>query len=111
MLKLLVVIVVGALLGVLGARYLFVGSWVSLILWGLVGLALGLWCRSRREALINGAVYGFVISFVFMLAGYAGEASIISRIPFFAILGLVGAVCGLVLGFLGFWMKRFFRRK
>ncbi len=45
MLKLSVSIVVGSVLGVLGSRYLFVGSWLSLIPWGsgvVCGLVLGL---------------------------------------------------------------------
>jgi hypothetical protein len=100
----LVAIVVGALLGVIGARYLFVGSRLSLILWGIMGLALGAWYQ-KREAMINGAVYGFVIAFVFMIAGYSGSASLVNRLPFFAILGVVGAVCGLVLGWLGFLVR------
>lgn len=100
MLQLIAAIIVGAFLGVLGAKYLFVGSWLSLVLWGIVGLALGYW-SGKRKALLNGAVFGFVISFVFMAVGYSGVAPFISRIPFFALLGLFGAVCGLVLGWLG----------
>lgn len=100
MLKLIVSIIVGAVLGVLGAKYLFVGSWLSLVLWGIVGLALGFW-SGKRKALLNGVVFGFVVSFVFIASGYSGTAPFVSRIPFFALLGLVGAVCGLVLGWLG----------
>jgi hypothetical protein len=107
--KLLVAIVVGAILGFTSSRFLFVGSWLSLIPWGIAGLALGAWCE-RREALIDGAVYGFVIAFVFMLSGYSGSASMISRVPFFVIIGVVGAVCGLVLGFLGYMVKEFLTR-
>ena len=100
MMKLLVAVCVGTALGILASHYLFVGSWLSLILWAIAGLALGFWCR-RREAMINGTVYGFVLAFIFMISGYSGSASLISRLPFFAILGVVGAVCGLILGFLG----------
>jgi hypothetical protein len=100
MMKLLVAIFAGTALGIIASRYLFVGSWLSLILWTVAGLALGFWCR-RREAMINGTVYGFVLAFIFMISGYSGSASLISRLPFFAILGVVGAVYGLILGFLG----------
>jgi len=100
MMKLMVAIVMGTALGILASRYLLVGSWMSLILWAIAGLALGYWCQ-RREAMINGTVYGFVLAFIFMISGYSGNASLISRLPFFAVLGLVGAVCGFVLGFLG----------
>ncbi|HEY3341405.1 MAG TPA: hypothetical protein VGK81_05280 [Anaerolineae bacterium] len=92
---------IGVVLGVVGARYLFVGSFLSLIPWGLAGLLIGYWAGRPRVALANGGLYGFAVAFIFMLAGYQGEAPIISRIPFFALLGLVGAICGIVLGWMG----------
>jgi hypothetical protein len=100
MTKLLVSIIVGSILGVIGSRYLFVGSGLSLLPWAVAGLAIG-YANARREAIIDGAVYGFFLCFVFMLAGYTGSASVISRLPFFALLGIFGAFCGLVLGLLG----------
>ena len=104
MIKLIASSVIGFLLGFIGSRYFFVGSWLSLVPWGIAGLAIGYWSQ-RREALINGGIYGFVLAFVFMIAGYTGSASLISRLPFFAILGIVGGVCGLILGWLGFLLK------
>ena len=98
-------IIIGVLLGIIGARYVFVGSWLSLIPWGIAGLAIGFW-GDRRAGMINGAVFGFVLAFVFMIAGYGGTASLLSRLPFFAILGLFGAFCGFVLGILGFLLKK-----
>jgi H+/Cl- antiporter ClcA len=59
----------------------------------------------KNESIVNGVVYGFVLSFVFLLAEYSGKASLISRVPFFAVLGVFGGVCGLVLGLLGFSVK------
>lgn len=99
--KLFVSIVSGVILGIIGSRYLFVGSWLSLIPWGIVGLLIGSFCVSKKEAIINGAVYGFVLSFVFMWAGYAGSAPVVTRIPFFSILGIFGSVCGLILALIG----------
>jgi hypothetical protein len=49
--------------------------------------------------------FGFVLSFVFMIAGYSGPAPLVSRLPFFAILGVFGGACGLVLGVVGFWVR------
>ena len=100
MMKLLVAIFAGTALGILASRYIFVGSWLSLIPWAIAGLALGFWSQ-RRVAMINGTVYGFVLAFIFMVSGYSGSGSLISRLPFFTVLGVVGAVCGLILGFLG----------
>jgi len=84
--KLIVSILAGSLLGFIGSRVLFVGSWLSLIPWGIVGLAIGYWSQ-KRDAMITGSCYGFALAFLFMIAGYAGSASLVSRLPFFAILG------------------------
>jgi hypothetical protein len=109
MTKVAVSVLVGALLGIIGVRYLFVGSALSLVPWTIAGLAIGYW-SDKRASMINGAVYGFALSFVFMIAGYSGSASLLSRLPFFAALGLFGAVCGLVLGLLGFLLKAGIRK-
>jgi hypothetical protein len=105
LIKVIVSILAGGILGLIGARYLFVGSWLSLIPWGIVGLLIGYWSQ-KREWLVNGICYGFTITFVLMVTGYAGNASLISRIPFFAMLGLIGGLCGLVLGLMGFEIKQ-----
>jgi hypothetical protein len=96
--------IVGLVLGIVGARYVFVGSWLNLVLWAIAGLGIGMW-STKNESMVNGVAYGFVLSFVFMLAGYTGKASLVSRVPFFAVLGVFGGVCGLTLGLLGFSLK------
>ena len=104
--KVLIISLIAILLGVIGAKYIFVGSFMSLLPWGLIGLATGIYAKNSKEAITNGALYGFLLSFVFMLTGYAGTAPILSRFPFFAILGLFGAVCGVILGSVGYLIGR-----
>jgi hypothetical protein len=98
--------VVGAVLGYLGARVVLVGSGLSLIPWALAGLALGGCCASRRLAAAAGAVYGFALAFTFMTTGYDGTAPLHTRLLPFALLGVVGAICGLVLATAGQWLRR-----
>ena len=105
MLKTITAMIVGALLGLIGARYLFVGSALSLILWGIAGFLIGYWSDTRRQSILNGGLYGFVLSFVFLLSGYTGSEPVNSRFPFFALLGLFGAICGLIWGWIGFFLK------
>jgi len=88
---------------VAGPQYVILG-WYSLIPWGLIAVALGAW-GNKREALKSGAVYGFSLSFAFLVAGYNGTPSLVSRFPFFLILALFGAVCGLALSALGYYLK------
>ena len=92
-------VAVGALLGWAASHALFLGWW-TLVPWGAAGLGLGYWI-GKPGAMLAGALYGFTLAFVFMLAGYTGQAAIVRRIPFFALLGLFGAVCGLVLAAVG----------
>jgi hypothetical protein len=108
MAKYLTAAIVGIVIGILGPRYVFSGSY-SLVPWGLVALALGLWC-TKRESLIAGAVYGFCLSLAFLIAGYTGTASVLSRLPFFIVLAAFGAICGLALSVTGYFLKIRFSR-
>jgi len=41
----------------------------------------------------------FALGFVFLIAGYTGSASLLSRLPFFALLAAFSAFCGLIASF------------
>ena len=105
MFKRVVAFIVGVIIGAAGSAYspVFLG-WYSLIPWGLVAVALGTW-GNRPEVLKNGAIYGFTLSFAFLVSGYNGVPSLVSRFPFFVILSLFGALCGLALSALGHYLK------
>ncbi len=96
--------IAGVIVGISGQYYLNLGAY-SLIPWGVVGLIFGIWCE-KRDSTYAGALYGFCLSFAFMVAGYKGSASLISRLPFFALLGLFGAACGGILGTIGNFLRR-----
>ena len=107
--KILVAGVLGVLVGISGQYYLTLGVY-SLIPWGLIGLAIGAWC-TQRQGLSAGALYGFCLCFAFMVAGYQGSASLMSRIPFFLLIGAVGAVCGAALAAVGYFLKLTYSRR
>ena len=109
MMKIVVAAVVGIIVGVSGQYYLALGAY-SLIPWGLVGLALGAWC-AQRQGLYAGALYGFSLCFAFMVAGYHGSASLLSRIPFFILIGAFGAVCGVALATVGYFLRLTYSRR
>lgn len=98
----------GCVLGVIGARVLFVGSALSLIPWALVGLSVGAMARSAgiAAAAAAGALYGFGLGFSFMIAGYSGSAALVSRLVPFSVFGAIGAVCGACLSALGARLSR-----
>jgi len=92
----------GALALLLGwaAAHVLSLQWWTLVPWGLAAVALG-YRANRATAMVAGALYGFVLCFVFTLATYGGAAPAITRVPFFTVLGLVGALCGVLLALLG----------
>src|SRR5437870_5797969 len=60
-------------------------QWWTLVPWGLAAVALG-YRANRATAVVAGALYGFVLCFVFTLATYGGAAPAITRVPFFTVL-------------------------
>ena len=101
----LIAVLLGAVLGLVGARFVFVGSWLSLIPWSLAGLAIGFWSHPAGWLRL-GLIYGFALLFAFMIAGYSGAAPLVSRVPLFAIIGIAGAVYGAALAFVGSLLRR-----
>ncbi len=109
--KTLVAAGAGLILGIIGARYVFVGSWLNLVPWGIAGFAIGCW-GAKNESIANGVIFGFVLTLVFLIAGYSGSYTLLSRVPFFVILSAFGSICGMALGFVGFAAKsKFFGAK
>src|SRR6266516_6009173 len=99
MLRVGTAVALGLLLGWAATHALSL-QWWTLVPWGLAAVALG-YRANRARATIAGALYGFVLCFVFTLATYGGAAPAITRVPFFTVLGLVGALCGSLLATLG----------
>src|SRR5947207_1448400 len=71
-------------------------QWWTLVPWGLAAVALG-YRANRATAVVAGALYGFVLCFVFTLATYGGAAAASRRLPFLTVRGLGRALCGCAL--------------
>src|SRR2546426_3561635 len=97
-------VALGLLLGWAATRALSL-QWWTLVPWGLVAVALG-YRANKAGAASAGALYGFVLCFVFTLAGYGGAAPPLTPPPFFSVFGVVGAGCGLLLSLLRFLLIR-----
>lgn len=106
-----ILVLLGAVLGLLGARYVLVGSGWSLLPWGVAAVVIGVLAGTWRQAAIDAGVYGFALVFVFMLSGYSGAGPAATRLPFFALLGLVGAVCAALLAVAAKAMRGWSRRE
>ncbi len=97
--KSIIATALGIFLGTAASYVLFLQIW-TLVPWGLAGLALGYRAKGI-ERYVTGALYGFALAFVFMVANYRGADSLLGRLPAFSLLGLFGGVCGIALTLTG----------
>ena len=96
----------GAVLAYLSARVLLQGSWLNLIPWAVAGLIVGTFCATRKQALVAGGLFGFVLTACFMIFGFQGTSSQVPGLTFFTtILAVIGAGCGMMLTLIGRWAK------
>ncbi|MFI5140356.1 MAG: DUF5518 domain-containing protein, partial [Sphingobacteriales bacterium] len=96
-----------ALLSVLS--YYFIKGWYNVIPWAIAALIVGYLSESRRNSLINGAVFGYFLFVVYIVLGYTGKtdtASIIKFILFTLLFNLVGSVACAAGAFVGNLLKR-----
>ena len=97
---------VGVILGYISAHTFFASSWTALIPWGLIGLILGYTALNRKEVFIPGVLYGFFLTFSFLVFGFHGaNDKFASFLLFSLILSLVGALGGSVLFVIGITLK------
>ena len=93
-------IVVAGVMAYLSSRYLFVGSGLSLIPWAILAMTWGLISRDRTQARNLGAIYGFSLSFIFLLIDTSGNSSP-ERLLFLLVvttsLAIFGGLCGAML--------------
>ncbi len=103
----ILLILVAALIGFLSSR--IVVGWYTTIPWMLGTLSVGYLAANRREALLNGALFGYMIFVVYMPSVYRGASdtkSILMFIGFVLAFSLIGAIAGIVGGFLGNLIRR-----
>ena len=109
MLRIVVAGLVGLLLGYLSANVLFVGQWISLVVWGLGALAVGAMAQTRRGALQAAALYGVLLVVAFLFTGYRGETALFANVGFLvltAVIAVVAAVASAVAAWIAFTLRQ-----
>lgn len=85
-------------------------QWVSVIPWAATALLIGYVASDRKTGARAAALFGIILSYAFLAIGYRGATDPWSLIKvfafFFVLLGLFGAACGVVLGFIGASLKK-----
>jgi lipopolysaccharide export LptBFGC system permease protein LptF len=84
----------------------FFNGWINVIPWAIVALCIGYISNGRRDTIINGAIFGYLLFFVYIMIGYGGKTdtkTIITFILFalvFSLIGLLAGICGAFFGHL-----------
>lgn len=96
---------VGIILGYASSQTFLAHSWIALAVWGLAGLVFGYLVPNKRRAYISGALYGLLLTESFIIFGFHGASTAIRGFIVLAIiLGVVGAICGLIIFMIGYWV-------
>jgi hypothetical protein len=101
-------VVLGVALAAVAEFLFFVGhfAWLNLVMWAVVGLALGALSRRWSTAIWVDAVVGFALVFSYSVMGYQGSAPLLNALAPFALIALVGAIGMAVAGAAGFGLRR-----
>jgi hypothetical protein len=87
----------------------FMYGWYDVFPWAVAALIIGYTGKNRRESIINGAIFGYLLFLVYIYLGYRGKtdmASFFKFILFDVIFSLVGAICAVVGAYLGNLLKK-----
>jgi len=109
MMKKIIMSLLGVALGI--ATYYFMYGWYDVFPWAVVALIIGYTSNIRRDSIINGSVFGYVLFLVYVFLGYKNKTGIEGMIRFVVfdmLFSLVGAICGAVGAYLGNLVKKRF---
>ncbi|HSX31232.1 MAG TPA: hypothetical protein VLE99_04915 [Candidatus Saccharimonadales bacterium] len=87
-------VTVALLMACISSWYLFKGSALSLVPWGLLALVWGVAAKDSREARKRGAVYGFSLGFSFLWVDKAGHTSVAQSLVLMVIISGLGLLAG-----------------
>jgi hypothetical protein len=88
--------------------YHFFTGWYNIIPWTIFSLLTGYFSTNKKNAIINGSLFGFFLFFIYILIGYKGNsdrAAIIRIVLFSLAFSLVGAIAGIIGALTGQYLK------
>lgn len=109
-----VVVLVAGVMSYLSSRYIFVGSALNLLPWGVMAIAWGTSSTDKRLALRRGGLYGFCQSFLFLWIDKQDMSSVGQFLALCAIitgLGILAAGCAWLGALLGWHIRNFVSRR
>jgi hypothetical protein len=97
----------------ISAKVLFNGSVLNIVPWGILAFATAFLTSSARQSLLLGSIFGFVVSYAFLWFDNTSEltlSKVLILIPLIVLPAIFGALCGLLLAWLGWMVRRLVSR-
>ena len=94
--------------------YYFINGWYNVVPWLIAALMVGYTSKNRRDSIINGAMFGYLLFLAYILLGYTGNTDTNSMIKFLlfdVVFSLVGSIACVIGAFIGNWMERRLNRE
>ncbi|HEY8782599.1 MAG TPA: DUF6518 family protein [Mucilaginibacter sp.] len=88
--------------------FYFMYGWYDVFPWAVAALIIGYTSKSRRDSIINGAIFGYLVFLVYIFLGYNGKTDVAAMFHFIlfnVFFSLVGAIAGIVGGLIGYLIK------
>ena len=108
------IICTAIIMAFISAKFLFHGSVMNTIPWGILAFCTAFIAVNKREAWKLGAVFGFTVSYAFLWFDNTNIKSfqqVMILIPLVLLPSLFGALCGFLVAWLGWVLRQAFRKK
>lgn len=106
-------IILAAIVGLFSQYVLKSWQWLNIIPWALICFIIGTINRSRKEAILKAAIFGYVTSSSYLFYDYAGKTDITSILRLISVVlsvSLAGMGGGILCSALGNLFGRKFKR-
>lgn len=77
---------IGILLGYVTIHSFFAQSWLSIILWAVVGVIFVSFINEKKQVTVAGLLYGFFLCFSWLQFGFSGNSNIHTTFIIFSLL-------------------------
>jgi hypothetical protein len=104
----LLVVLISLAMGFISGKFLFHGSALNILPWGIIAILTAFIATNKREALTLGAIFGFVMSYSFLWFNNSNIKSlgqVLVLIVLIILPALFGLFCGLAMAWFG-WIVR-----
>lgn len=106
------VVLVALIAAFISAKYLFNGSALNAVPWGILAFASAYVASNKRQAVTIGGVFGFIVSYSFLWFDNKSLtlSKVVILIPLIVLPALFGLLCGSLAAWLGWKSRQTFKK-